>query len=238
MAVERITASGTKTVFRWQWRWLLFAFVAPFVLGVVAFATLKPIQVLPRVRPGPPFVLADQAGQRVTNEDLRGQIVLYTFGYTGCGAACEPLDEVMKAAQANASSLTSQGLPLTLVTMLFDPERDTSRALQTYSQTLGVDSSRWRLLTGDPARLKQVIGGGFEVYYSAKPDGSFEFEPAAVLVDEYGIIRAEYRGQAQTLDAQTVLRHITVLEDEIRNGRGASRAAYEAAHFFLCYAHY
>ncbi len=235
MAAAQIITPGNRIAIRWQW--LLLAFPALLVLGVVAFATIKPVKVLPWVRPAPAFSVFDQAGQRLTNEDVRGQIVLYTFGATRCGPTCEAVDAIMKTVQDNAAQLSAGGLPMLLVTMLFDTERASPAAMQAFAQARGADPARWRVVSGDPAGLKQTIGGGFEVYYAPKPDGGFTYEPAMVLVDALGIIRGEYRAQAKNLDATTILRQIEVLQREVRNSTGANRLAYEAAHFFLCYAH-
>jgi protein SCO1/2 len=220
-----------------RWHWLLAALPTLFVAGVVAFATIQPVKVLPRIRPAPAFTVFDQAGQRLTNEDVRGQVVLYTFSATRCGPACAPSDAIMAAVQAEAPRLSADGLNLLLVTMLFDAGRASPAATQAFAQARGADLARWRVVSGDPVGLKQTIGGGFEVYYAAKPDGEFTYEPALVLVDGLGIIRGEYRAQAQNLDAATIVRQIEVLQSEVRNSAGANRLAYEAAHFFLCYAH-
>ncbi|MEZ4663426.1 MAG: hypothetical protein R2911_38280 [Caldilineaceae bacterium] len=40
-------------------------------MGVLAFGIWRPIQVLPRIAPGPDFVFQDQDGQQLTNGDLR-----------------------------------------------------------------------------------------------------------------------------------------------------------------------
>ena len=75
------------------------------VLGVVAFATLKPVKALRRVRPAPSIILTDQTGRRLINEDLRGQTVVYTFGCT----ACEPLNAMMKSVQDDAGVTLRMG---------------------------------------------------------------------------------------------------------------------------------
>jgi protein SCO1/2 len=235
MAAEPITAFGNRIAIRWQW--LPVALVAVFVIGVVAFATLQPIKVLPRIRPAPAFTVTDQSGQRLTNEDVRGQVVLYAFGYADCGAACEPVYTIMQAVQSQAAQLSAGGFPVLLVTMLFDPGPEARAAMLAVAQAHGADPARWRVVSGEPAGLKQTIGGGFEVYYAARPGGGYTFEPAIVLVDPLGIIRGEYRSQAQNLDAVVILRQIEALERELRDTSGANRLVYEAAHFFLCYAH-
>lgn len=218
-------------------RWPLLALPLLLALSVVAFALLQPLKVLPRLRPAPAFSVTDQAGRRLTNENLRGQLVLYTFSPARCPAACEPTDAIMQTIQAQVARLSAGGLPLRLVTILFDSQPVAAETMQAFALAHGADPMRWWVVSGDPAALKQTIGAGFEVYYAAGPDGEYAFEPAIVLVDGLGMIRGDYRRQTQNLDAATILRHIEVLQNEVRNDSGLSRLAYEAAHFFLCYAH-
>jgi protein SCO1/2 len=219
---------------RLRWEWLAVAVVAAVILGVVAFATFQPIKVLPRIRLAPGFLLTDQAGLRLTNEDLRGKIALYNFGYAHCGAQCEPLNATMRTVQDQLAQAAGAGVPVELVTISFDPERDTPEALQAYARAAGADPSRWRFATGDPARMKNIIGGGFEAYYEPDDQGGFKFSPAFALVDGWGIIRAEYRNEVPT--PERVLKHIEVIQEEARNSKGVAKMGYEAAHLFLCYA--
>jgi len=220
------------------WRWLLYGSIGVIASGILAFATLRPVKVLPRIRLAPGFVLVDQDGQQLTSEDLRGQIVLYSFTYTRCRSlACDYIIDTMQRVQQGLNGLDLGGVPVTLITVSFDPEYDTPDILRAYAASLGADPSVWRFATGDdPTRLKYVVGGGFEVYYARNPDGSFTFDPVFILVDGWGIIRGEYRYRTLIPDVQRILRHIRVVAEEARNSKGTARIAYEAAHLFLCYA--
>ena len=93
--------------------------------------------------------------------------------------------------------------------------------------------STWHFATGEPTRLKNVIGGGFGADYNREEDGNFKFAPMFVLVDGWGIIRAKYRTGAP--DLAIIERDINMIVEEANNSEGASRVAYEAAHLFLCY---
>ena len=187
-----------------RWRWPAAGVIAAVILAVVAFATLQPLKVLPRIRLSPGFVLTDQDGNRLTNEDLRGQLVLYNFTYAGCGARCVPLDRTMATVQERLASQGPDGIPVNLITISFDPERDTPAALLAHARAAGADPSRWRFAAANPARTKDIIGGGFEAYYEPDGQGGFKFDPAFALVDGWGIIRAEYRGAAA--DPECILR--------------------------------
>jgi protein SCO1/2 len=115
----------------------------------------------------------------------------------------------------------------------FDPEVDTPARLRAYAEELGAGTSAWHFVTGEPDQLKNMIGGGFGVFYSRRDDRSYTFDPVFALVDGWGILRAVYR--TPTPDVAIVARDIRLIVHEARNSRGASRYAYEAAHLFLRY---
>lgn len=213
--------------------WGFYALIGLFLVGALAFAIFRPILVLPRIGLAPGFALQDEAGQRFTSEDLRGQLVLYNFTYTRCAAPCPVTGDVMRAVQMRLGEVETGGIPVTLVTISFDPEHDTPAVLSQYAAQVTPDTQNWRFLSGDAEKLKWIIGGGFGVYYQAQEDGSFAFDPAFMLVDGNGILRAEYRTAAPEMDR--ILRDIGLVAEEANNSQGAKRAAYEAAHLFLCY---
>ena len=220
-------------------RYLLFGIygvLALLVVGAIAFKVFQPVQVVPRIRIAPGFSLTNQDGERLTNEDLRGNFVLYNFIYTDCPEPCNNLNQTMLEIQDRIGEVELGGIPVKFVTISFDPENDTPEALAAYAELQGADPQKWNFATtNDPVLLKTIIGGGFEAYYNQKEDGTFTFDPKFVLVDGWGIIRGEYRYQTMASDADRILRHMGVLAEEVRNSQGAATLAYEAAHYFLCY---
>ncbi|CAN5738588.1 SCO family protein [soil metagenome] len=210
-----------------------YGFVALLVMALLAFTFFQPIQVLPRIALGPGFAFVDQSGQRLTNEDLRGHLVLYTFTYTNCQTPCPQTSQTLRLVQQQLAQIDTRGLPVDLVTISFDPEHDTPTRLAAFARQLGADLSNWHFVTGEPAALKNVIGGSFGLYYNRNSDSTFTFDPAFVLVDGVGIIRATYR--TADLDRAILQRDLGLIANEARNSQGAARFAYEAAHLFLCY---
>jgi protein SCO1/2 len=175
-------------------------------------------------------------GEQLTNEDLRGQFVLYNFLYTGCPVPCNNLNETMREVQSRLDEIELAEIPIKFVTISFDPENDTIEVLKTYAESQGAHPDQWVFATTtDQVKLKAMIGGSFEAYYNQNEDGSFTFDPKFVLVDGWGMIRGEYRYQTMTPDADRILRHIGVMAEEVINSQGAATLAYEAAHYFLCY---
>lgn len=224
-----------------SWQKALFlvfgGFFAIFIVTALLFATFQPVKVLPRVRLSPGFALTTQDAEKLTNEDLRGHIVLYNFTYTRCPAPCANMSETMQAIQDNVAKMNINGVPFTLITISFDPEYDTPAVLQAYATSLGADTTQWQFATLDnPTLLKTIVGSGFEAYYTQKPDGTFKFSPTFVLVDGWGLVRGQYRYETISSDVDRITRHIGVLFEEVEKSVGATKLVYEAAHLFMCYA--
>jgi protein SCO1/2 len=212
---------------------LVILLLAVPIIAVMAFVIFQPIKVLPRISLAPAFTLTDQDGQRLTSEELRGRLVLYNFTYTGCAPPCPQTSDDMRQLQQQLTEVETGGLPLELVTISFDPARDTPDRLRAYADGLGADTRTWRFVTGEPAQLKNIIGGGFGIYYNGDENGNYTFDPVFVLVDGWGMVRAVYR--TPNLDLGIVARDLRLIVQEVRNSQGVNRYAYEAAHLFLCY---
>ena len=240
MTAQQTHAPELKLFPEWKWKswWtLLIALLMLMMAGVIAFIIFQPIQVLPRIRLAPGFTLIDQNGQRLTNEDLRGHYVLYNFTYTDCHApTCPQLDLLMKEVQTRLDEAQTDDTPVTLVTIAFDADEATPQKLQAYAESLGADTSNWHFVSGNPERMKDIVGGGFEVYYEKQDDGSYKFTPTIILVDGWGIVRAVYNARAYQPDADRIIRHLGILAKELRESKGVAKVGYEAAHLFLCYA--
>lgn len=205
------------------------------ILAALAFAVFEPIQVLPRIRLAPGYLLTDQSAETLTSEDVRGDIVLYNFGYSNCGDACASMNATMAAVQSRLGEVDTGDTDVRFLTISFDPATDSPEVLDEYATQIGADRTSWALATAEPDHLANVVKAGFRAYYEDRGDGSFRFDPVFVLVDGWGVIRGEYRYQTSADDTEKILHHIDILGEEIRNAHGAASLAYEAAHFFLCY---
>jgi len=215
----------------------LYGLLALLVLSAFSFKVFQPIQVLPRLQLSPAFTLTNQDNKRLTSEDLRGKFVLYTISYTNCPAPCYNIDETMQEVQSRLGEVQLDGIDVAFITISIDPDRDTPEILNTYAQSIGADTSIWQFATTEnKPLLKTIIGGGFETYYEDKGNGEFAFDPAFILVDGWGIVRAEYRYATEVSSADRILRHLGILAEEVQNSKGSTKLAYEAAHLFLCYA--
>ncbi|MCP4140048.1 MAG: SCO family protein [Chloroflexi bacterium] len=231
-----------KKVFKFRWLHLLYALMALVVLSVVSFAVFQPVKVLPRISLAPGYAFTNQDGESRTSEDYRGKLTLYNFTYANCDGDCPDTTQKMEEIRGEIEKSAPAGIDYALVTVTLDPERDTPENLGLFAAPyLSADNSTvsWDFITGDPLRVRYMVGGGFNLFYEAEAspnqgsDYEIKFYPLFVLVDGWGIIRAEY--PTKNLDYEEVINDINFLTVEINNSDGAAKYAYEAAHLFRCY---
>ncbi len=213
--------------------WLLYIISGIVLLSVFSFIVFQPVQVLPRITLGPGYSFIDQDGNRLTNEDVRGSIVLYNIMHTNCDVPCTEMSQTMQEVQNRLDEVDTNGIPVRFVSISIDPEYDTPEVLKSYAESFDADPDQWQFVTGALDRLKWVVGGGFGLYFDRKDAETMVFDPGYFLIDGIGIMRAEYR--TATPGADRILRDIGFVVEEIKNSDGAAKYPYEAAHLFLCY---
>ncbi len=247
MATDTASIDFAQTT-RPRVRWALAAFAALAALALLLLIA-RPLRVLPRLAPAPSYSLIDQTGQPLSDADLRGKIVLYDFVYTHCGTVCPAMTAQMLQVQRRLDEAGLLGEEVVLVTMTFDPERDTPERLREYAAQMRADPRGWLWLTGDPLAIRQLVGGEFGVYFErveshpadahgtghahGAADDSYDFVHATVfvLVDGEGTIRAEYH---EMLDVDRAMRDITLALREQR-ADGPLAVLWQAAHLMRAY---
>jgi protein SCO1/2 len=118
---------------RTAFRIALWSALAVMVLALIAWqwglAPFAPRQADGLVRIGGPFTLVDHTGQKRTEKDYRGKLMLIYFGYTFCPDACPTALQAMTVALDRLGKSASEVQPL-LITI--DPARDTPAHLKSY----------------------------------------------------------------------------------------------------------
>jgi protein SCO1 len=214
-----------------RWAPPALAAIGILLAGLGYFVIAQPVKVLPRLALAPGFGLVDGQGARVSSDDLRGSIVVFTFAPSRCGSDCEPLHRTMAGLSDQLDRIDTGGVPVRLVLVDLDGAHDRSELPNVPDSNI---PDRWSVLTGDSATVRQVVGGGFEVFYERRADGTVRFDPAVVIVDGWGLTRVRHRIGVPPADV--VADQLRLLGSEIRASTGVARFAYEAAHLFSCYA--
>ena len=136
------------------------ALLAALVLALPAAAqSVHQLQAEESVGINPRYLLQDPRGRSVTNEDFRGRFQLIAFGYTYCPDVC-PTTLVEMAAILNQLGEQAERVQPIFITV--DPERDTGKVLQTYTEFF---DPRILGLTGSPALVRRAADN-FRIRYA------------------------------------------------------------------------
>ena len=150
----------------------------------------------------PPFRLIDQEGKPFGSEELRGQVWVGNFIFTGCNSICPELTRSMRKLQQRYQAA---GVPVRLVSFSVDPEDDTPQVLKDYARRHGADLSSWAFLTGPEPAIRSLIMDGFKTHLGRRQARAgnlvdIAHAPYFVLVDGSAGIRGYYGPDESGLD--------------------------------------
>ena len=144
----------------------------------------------------PDFTLIDQARARVSLSQFRGKVVALNFIYTSCVLPqfCYRLANQFSVVQRRFPERV--GRDLVLLTVTFDPARDTPERLAEYAREWSADRSVWRFLTGGVDEVRHVCSlFGLDAF----PDeGLISHSTRTVVIDRNGTLAASIEGNQFT----------------------------------------
>ncbi len=164
------------------------------------------LSLLKRSRPGltpiaegqsvPDFALTDHLRRRVTLSQFRGKVVAVNFIYTSCALPqfCYRVANHFGAVQKRFQSRTGQDV--VLLTVTFDPVRDTPEALARYASQWKGNPDMWRFLTGPSDDVRRVCGlFGVEFF---PEEGLMNHSIHTAVIDRQGRLVANIEGNRYT----------------------------------------
>ncbi len=144
----------------------------------------------------PDFTLHDQTRARVSLSQFRGTVVALNFVYTSCVLPqfCYRLANHFNVVRWRFDA--RMGRDLVLLTVTFDPARDTPERLAEYARQWNADPAVWRFLTGDAGGIAEV---GRQFGLDAFPDeGLISHSTRTVVIDRAGRLAATIEGNRYT----------------------------------------
>lgn len=145
------------------------------------------------------FNLVDQDSSSVSfPEQYSGNVMLVGYVYTFCPDICPLITYNMRDVQEELAGEDN----FMLVSISFDPLRDDPETLYDYANNYRLDQSNWRLLTGQPAQVDQVLEklkiqtlkSPTRFSDDGKPLYFIDHSDKVTLIDQNGNIRRTYMG--------------------------------------------
>ncbi len=163
---------------------------------------------------GEEYILMNQFHEEISfPADVQGKVVLVGYVYTHCPDICPIITFNMRDIQQELAGRND----FMLISISFDPQRDTPEVLSEYASNYRLDQNNWQLLTGEPQNVESVLKrlkigtlksptrfteSGTPVYFIDHTD-------RVTLIDEKGQIRKNYTGSE--LNKNEVVNDILVL---------------------------
>ena len=144
----------------------------------------------------PNFTLTDQTHTRISLSQLRGKVVVMNFIYTSCALPqfCYRMTNHFSGLQNRFKG--GDGRDLVLLSVTFDPARDTPERLADYASQWKADAARWHFLTGPSDEIRRLADAFGLDYF---PDeGLIAHSLRTVVIDRAGRLRANVEGNRFT----------------------------------------
>ena len=145
------------------------------------------------------YELIDQDGAEVQfPDDYSGNVMLVGYVYTHCPDICPMITYNMRDIQREISGEDK----FMLVSLSFDPERDSPEILHEYAENYNLDQQNWRFLTGNTREVDEALET-LEIKTLKSPttfneDGTQQYfidhTDRVTLIDRNGNVRNTYVG--------------------------------------------
>jgi protein SCO1/2 len=164
----------------------------------------------------PNFTLTDQARRQISFSQFAGKVVAVNFVYTSCALPtfCYRMANNFGVVQRRLKDHLVRDL--ILLTVTFDPQRDTPEVLAHYAQTWKADPKTWHFLTGSLPEVRRVTSMfGMDFF----PDeGLMNHSLHTVVIDRKGKVAANIEGNQ--FSAEQLVDLVTTVLDN-KSGPGS-----------------
>src|ERR1043165_3515608 len=158
----------------------------------------------------PQFAYLDQDSNLVNGGTIANKIFVTEFFFTSCPSICPKMQaQMLRVYEKYKTNPDVQILAWTI-----DPVRDTIGKLKSYEKKLGIESSKWHLLTGEKDSIYS-LAESFLVSAAEDPDapGGHIHSGNFILVDRESRIRGYYDGTDEK-SVQKLLDEIDILQQD------------------------
>jgi protein SCO1/2 len=181
------------------------------MIGVFSYMLLKgDDQKMGVIKKAPDFTLDNIDGKKVSLADLSGKVKLVYFFYSTCPDVCSPTTYTISKIQDELVKKGGFGDKTAIVSITFDPTKDTTEQLKEFSGRFHADPKGWFFLRSGDEAAQMDLAQKFGVTVIKDKGDTFTHNNVILLVDKKGDLRTYYVGNDPDLDV------VKVAEDMIK----------------------
>jgi protein SCO1/2 len=160
----------------------------------------------------PSFSFADQEGNNISEQFVKGKIYIANFFFSKCNNICPKMMSNMKRLQ----DAFAKDDEVVLLSHSVSPEDDSIPVLKKFAAENEVLSTKWHLLTGDKTEIyrlakKEYFAGDSVGYYQT--GNEFLHTENFILIDKQRRIRGVYNGTL-AVETERIIKDISILKEE------------------------
>lgn len=175
---------------------------------------LKPEQKLPVLQAAPSFEMDDIDGNSVSLASTSGKARIVYFYFANCPDVCPPTTYLLSEVQEKLREQGALGKEVELISITFDPERDTPEVIRQFADRTFAEFDGWHFLRGEEEATIE-LARSFEVgVKKIEADNTFIHFNVITLVDGEGQIREWINGSDEQLTADYIVEQINKLIKE------------------------
>ena len=181
-------------VIRKNWVPLVVAIVIVAIIAAVLIFMMDNSSALPVKEDAPSFTLYNTEGEEISLDNTQGKVRLVYFFFAHCPDVCLPTNHMLSAVQDGLKEAGVFGEEALIMSVTFDPERDTAEYLREYMATMNADPTGWHFLRDDDVDAVRAVAEqyGVTVIPDTTREGNFIHANLYTLVDKEGRIRKTY----------------------------------------------
>ncbi|GAA4832794.1 SCO family protein [Paenibacillus vulneris] len=165
------------------------------------------------IKKAPDFKLENIDGKQVGLTDLEGKSKLVYFFFSTCPDVCPPTTYSLSKVQDELIKKGVFGDKTAIVSISFDPTKDTIAQLKEFSGRYHADPKGWYFLRGDEAATMD-LANKFGVMVVKDQQGNFTHNNVILLVDKKGDLRTYYNGNDADLNIDRIVQDMITLSKE------------------------
>lgn len=162
------------------------------------------------------FEMIDQMNQMIKSDSLKNQITIVSFFFTKCAGICPTITNQLRRVQSSIEKEKK----IKILSFSATPDLDSPEVLAKYAEERKIDSSKWKLLTGNKDSIYKLARESFNAdtitkgeKLKGRTENDFLHSENIYLLDQNLYLRGIYNGK-DALSVNDLIEDIKVLKQK------------------------